>query len=164
MARKHEKFSYTHGLRYAQEQWNFYWNEKRIRLDSDTKNSIAAHMIKGEEVKAEAILKRLLRKQEKEESYICIGFVGEDKSKYYFTKQLKCKRNDLHGKLYAYKQFKKFLLKNNSEVLTQTIKSGYITPVGKEIENIKEYKEKIDITKPCIVKLVKPMNEKIFQF
>ena len=138
--------------------------EKRIRLDSDTRNSVVAHMIKGEEEKAETILKRLLRKQEREESYICIGFVGEDENKYYFTKQLKCKRNDLQGKLYAYKQFKNFLLKNNNEVLTPIIKSGYLTPFGQESVKEKEYKEKVNITKPCIVKLVKPMNEKIFQF
>lgn len=65
MARKHEKFSYNYGWRTAPEQWNFYWNNKLIQLDHNTRSEVALLMLSGKETEAEAILKRLLRKQEK---------------------------------------------------------------------------------------------------
>ena len=90
MARKHDKFTYSYGWRMAPEQWNFYWNNKPIHLDNNTRSTVACLMLSGKETEAEAILKRELRKQEKEESYICIGFFGKNSRQFYFTQQLRC--------------------------------------------------------------------------
>lgn len=103
MARKHDKFSYNYGWRTAPEQWNFYWNNKLIRLDHNTRSGVALLMLSGKETEAEAILKRLLRKQEKEDRYICIGFFCVNSNQYYFTQALKCSRNDMQGKFFPIK-------------------------------------------------------------
>lgn len=165
MARKHEKFAYKYGWRTAPEQWRFYWNNKLIQLDHDTRLTIACLMLAGEETEAEAILKRMLRKQEKEESYICIGFFGENSSMFYFTQQLKCKRNDFQGKLYAYKKWKHYIQSKDCNLSTYTIKSGSLTPYGKMTdEKAEERHNKIDLNKPVIIRLVKAKENRIFQF
>ena len=109
MARKHDKFSYNYGWSTAPEQWSFYWNNKLIQLDYSTHSEVALLMISGKKTEAEAMLKRLLRKQEKEDSYICIGFFGVNSNQYYFTQTLKCSRNDMQGKLYSYKEWKHYI-------------------------------------------------------
>ena len=47
MARKHENFSYNYGWKTAPEQWNFFFNEKRIDMDTDTRNNLACLCIYG---------------------------------------------------------------------------------------------------------------------
>ncbi len=128
MARKHEKFTYNYGWRTGPEQWNFFWNEKLIHLDKGTRSTITCLILAGKETEAEAILKRMLRKQEKEESYICIGFYGVNSTRYYFTQQLKCKVNDLQGKLHSYKEWKHYIQSKDCYLLTHTVTSGYLIP------------------------------------
>lgn len=165
MARKHDKFSYSYMWRLAPEQWNFYWNNKLIQLDNNTRSQVACLMLEGKETEAEAILKRLLRKQEKEDSYICIGFYGVDNSQYYFTQQLKCRRNNLQEKLYSYKEWKRYIQSKDCDLSTHTVTSGYLTPDGKMTEGkTEETHNKIDLKKPCIIKLVKPLESRVFQF
>ena len=165
MSRKHEKFTYNYGWRTAPEQWNFYWNNKLIQLDSDTRSRVACLMLDGNESEAEAILKRLLREQEKEESYICIGFFGVKSDQYYFTQQLKCRRNDLQGKLHSYKEWKSFIQSKDCDLSTHTVTSGYLTPEGKMTEGkTEEIHNKIDLNKPVIIRLIKAKKDRIFQF
>ena len=85
MARKHDKFSYSYGWRTAPEQWSFYWNGKLIQLDSDTRSQVALLMLSGKETEAEAILKRLLRKQEKATIFMAL-MAGISVRAYYETK------------------------------------------------------------------------------
>ena len=165
MARKHEKFSYNYGWKTAPETWSFYWNNKLIQLDNNTRSQVALLMLSGKETEAEAILKRLLRKQEKEEGYICIGFFAENGKDYYFTQDLKCKRNDLQDKLLAFKRWKNYIESMNGCLSTHTVTSGYFTPNGRMTEGKEEApNNKIDLKKPCIIRLVKPMKAKVFQY
>lgn len=165
MARKHDKFTYSYGWRMAPEQWNFYWNNKLIHLDNDTRSTVACLMLSGKETEAEAILKRELRKQEKEDSYICIGFYGVNSTQYYFTQQLKCRKNDFKGKLYSYKEWKRYIESKDCDLSTYTLTSGYLTPNGKMTERkTEETHNKIDLNRPCIIKLVKQMESRVFQF
>ena len=53
MARKHEKFSYNYGWKTAPEQWNFFYNGKRINLDDNTRNNLACLCISGKIKEAE---------------------------------------------------------------------------------------------------------------
>lgn len=165
MARKHDKFSYDYGWRTAPEQWRFYWNNKLIQLDSNTRSEVAVLMLSGKETEAEAILKRMLRKQEKEDSYICIGFFGAGSNQYYYTLQLICRRNDMQGKLYSYKEWKHYIQSKDCDLSTHTITSGYLMPDGKMADEKKEETHnKIDLNRPVIIRLVKAKEDKVFQF
>lgn len=165
MARKHDKFTYSYGWRMAPEQWNFYWNGKLIHLDNDTRLTVACLMLSGKETEAEAILKRELRKQEKEESYICIGFFGKNSRQFYFTQQFRCRRNDLQGKLHAYKEWKHYIEMRDCDLALSTVTSGHMQPDGKMSEGKTEKSKNIvDLTRPCIIRLVKPMESRAFQF
>ena len=164
MARKHEKFTYSYGWKLAPEQWYFGWNGKPIQLDASTRSQVAMLMISGKETEAEAILKRLLRKQEKEDSYICIGFYTEDGKDYYFTQDLKCRRDNLQDKLYAFKEWKRYIEAREGCLSTHTVTTGYLAPDGKMTEGKEEAPHnRIDLKKPCIIRLVKPMEAKVFQ-
>lgn len=165
MSRKHDKFSYNYGWKTAPEQWNFYWNDKLINLDSDIRSQVACLMLSGKETEAEAILKRLLRKQEKEESYICIGFSGVKSDQYYFTQQLKCRRNNLQGKLYAYKEWKHYIQSKDCDLSTHIVTSGYLTPDGKMTEGkTEETHNMVDLKRPVIIRLIKAKESRVFQF
>lgn len=164
MARKHDKFSYNYGWRTAPEQWNFYWNNKLIRLDHNTRSEVALLMLSGKETEAEAILKRLLRKQEKEDSYICIGFFGVNSNQYYFTQQLKCSRNDMQGKLYSYKEWKHYIQSKDCDLSTYEVTSGYFIPNGKMTGKKEEVHNKIDLNRPVFIRLIRAEQDKVFQF
>ena len=162
MSRKHDKFTYSYGWKTAPEQWYFQWNNKPINLDYSTRTSIANLMIQGRKTEAMDILKRLLRKQEKETGYICIGFMGEKNNQFYFTQQLKCKSDNLMDKLYAYKEWKRYILSKNCTVSMYNQTQGYLKPDG-SFEKYKEEEilEKIDINRPCTIRLHTP---KAFSF
>jgi hypothetical protein len=165
MARKHDKFTYSYGWRTAPEQWNFFWNDKLIRLNNDTRSTVASLMLSGKKTEAEAILKRELRKQEKEESYICIGFFGKNSKQFYFTQQLRCRRDNLKEKLYAYKEWKHYIEMRGSDLALSTVTSGYMQADGKMSDGKAEKSKNIvDLNRPCIIKLVKPMEKRVFQF
>lgn len=165
MARKHENFTYSYGWRTAPEQWYFGWNGKPIQLDYETRSQVAQLMLAGRETEAEAILKRLLRKQEKEESYICIGFFGVDSSQYYFAQQLRCRRNDLQEKLNSYKEWKRYIQARDCVLSTCAVTSGYMLPNGKMTNGTEEdSKDRVDLSRPLIIRLVKSAEDKVFQF
>ena len=84
---------------------------------------------------------------------------------FYFTQQLKCKRNDLQGKLYAYKEWKHYIQSKDCDLSTYKVKSGCLTP-NREMtdEKVKETHNKIDLNKPVIIRLVKAKENRIFQF
>ncbi len=155
MARKHDKFSYSYGWKTAPEQWSFYWNGKLIQLDSGTRSEVALLMLSGKETEAEAILKRLLRKREKEGSDICIGFYAENSNRYYFTLQLKCGRNDMQGKLYSYKEWKHYIQSKNCYLSTYEVTRGCFIPNGKKLKEKKETQDKIDLNRAVIIRLLK---------
>lgn len=165
MARKHDKFSYSYGWRTAPEQWKFYWNDKLIHLDRETRSSVSNLMLQGKETEAEAILKRELRKQEKEEAYICIGFFGKNSKQLYLTQDLRCTRNDLQGKLHAYKEWRHYIEMRDCDLALNTVTSGYLQADGKMSEGkTEESKDIVDLKRPCIIRLIKPMEKTVFQF
>lgn len=163
MSRKHEIFNYDYGIKLAPEQWSFYLNNKAIRLDNNTRSTLARLCIAGKVKEAEDVLKRLLRKEEKKvNDYICIGFFVKNSRRYYFSQDLKCHRNDLQSKLYAYKEWKRYIQKRNNTLQAATVTSGYITPDGIS-KGIKEDNgDLIDITRGCIIKLMENKDNLLF--
>lgn len=157
MARKHEKFSYNYGWRTAPEQWNFFYNGKRINLDNNTRDTLAYMCISGKVKEAEDILKRMLRKEEKQDRVQkhCIAFFEVNSDRFYYTQNLAYNKNDLHDALRCYKEWKQYILSKGCELKTEfkTV-SGYITPDGHS--NGKDITEHhlIDLTRCHTVKLV----------
>lgn len=162
MARKHEHFSYWYGMKCAPEQWHFYWNQHPIRLVSEDRSTVAGLMIAGREKEAEDVLKRLLRKQEKEATYVCIGFWAENSRQFYYTKDLKCRDDSLMDKLLAYKKFKSYVQSNGGVLSTHTIRSGFVVPEESEAVVMESYEERINLNQPCKVRLYKPVEERVF--
>lgn len=156
MSRKHEQFSYVYGLRYAPEQWSFYWNNKKVHLEHDTKTSLALLVIQGKAKEAEDILKRLLRKEEKEVCHsISYGFYGLDRrEEYFFTRQLACSSNSgLLERLCVYKAWKQYLKERDAKVSSYCF-SEYALEPGKALEKEeKERMERVDLLRPCTVRL-----------
>lgn len=132
MARRHENFAYDYGWRTAPEQWNFYLNGKRIRLDHQTRNNLACMCLSGKVKEAEDELKRLFRKEErKPDDYITFGFYGKDSIEFYYTRQLQAHRTDLAEKLRIYKEWKRYIKEDcNGRLQPFTVTTGYITPDG----------------------------------
>ena len=168
MSRKHDYFTYGYGLRCAPEQWGFAWNHKPIQLDSSTRSRIACLIIAGKKKEAMDELKRLLRKQEKEENYICYGFFGEGENnrKYYFTQDLRCKKNaSLQEKLQAYKNWKGYIREKNCFLSNYVVTDSYLDASGKMVKRKEEeIQEKVNLNRPCIINLYVSDKEKIFQF
>lgn len=157
MARKHEKFSYNYGWKTAPEQWNFFYNGKRINLDDNTRDTLACMCISGKVKETEDILKRMLRKEEKQDRVqkYCIAFFEVNSDRFYYTQNLAYDKNDLQDALRCYKEWKQYILSKGCELETEfkTI-SGYITPDG--YSNGKDITEHhlIDLTRCHTVKLV----------
>lgn len=157
MARKHENFSYNYGWKTAPEQWNFFFNKKRIDLDTDTRNNLACLCISGKVKEAEDILKRMLRKEEKQDRVQkhCIAFFEVDSDRFYYTQDLAYDKNDLQDALRCYKEWKQYILSKGCELETEfkTV-SGYVTPCGySRGKDITEH-HLIDLTRCHTVKLV----------
>ena len=157
MARKHENFSYNYGWKTAPEQWNFFFNEKRIDLDTDTKNNLACLCISGKIKEAEDMLKRMLRKEEKQDRVQkhCIAFFEVDSDRFYYTQDLAYDKNDLQDALRCYKEWKQYILAKGCELETEfkTV-SGYVTPCGySRGKDITEH-HLIDLTRCHTIKLI----------
>ena len=89
--------------------------------------------------------------------------MGDGKD-FYFTQDLKCRRDNLQDKLYAFKEWKRYIEAKNCNLSTHTVTTGYMLPDGRMAEGKEEAQEnKIDLKKPCIIRLIKPMETKIFQ-
>lgn len=162
MRKEYARFTYS-GYRYSPESFKFYCNNKPINLDHQTTSNLACMVISGRKQDAESELKHLLRRQEKQaEDYICFGFYDRDDN-YYFTKDLKCRRNSLQDKLYAYKQWKHYIQSNNNRLYQATVTSGYLTPYGMVEKEVVESYADIDINKPVIIRLVTPEERRMFK-
>ena len=109
------------------------------------------------EVEAEDILKRMLRKEEKQDRVQkhCIAFFEVDSDRFYYTQDLAYDKNDLQDALRCYKKWKQYILSKGCELETEfkTV-SGYVTPCGySRGKDITEH-HLIDLTRCCTVKLV----------
>lgn len=165
MSRKHENFTYNYGWRTAPEQWNFYLNGKRIRLDHETRNKLACMCLLGKAKEAEDELKRLLRKEEKQKhDFVTFGFYGKNSKDFYFTKQLKAHRTDQVEKLRIYKEWKRYIVDDCNERLQPfKVTTGHITPYGNAKATEEDTSVLIDTDKRGIViKFVENSKNKMF--
>ena len=113
--------------------------------------------ISGKVKEAEDMLKRMLRKEEKQDRVQkhCIAFFEVDSDRFYYTQDLAYDKNDLQDALRCYKEWKQYILSKGCELETEfkTV-SGYVTPCGySRGKDITEH-HLIDLTRCCTVKLV----------
>ena len=166
MARKHENFTYDFGWKTAPEQWRFYYNEKYIPLDNNTRNSLACMCLSGKIKEAEDELKRLLRKEEKKpHDLITFGFYGKNSKDFYYTKQLLAHRTDLQEKLRIYKEWKHYIVDNcDGRLQPFTVTTGYITPYGSEKAEEEDTSVEIDTNRHgVIIRIVENPENRLFR-
>lgn len=123
----------------------------KIKLNTDERSTCGnAYICKGRSA-AIAELKKIIRKRErKEKSYCTYGNKYKDNPKQYaFTHYLECQADSLQSRLYAYKEWKHYCIKNNYEVSRYVIEEIQFDP---EHPNRKatqrEVKEQLDRNKP----------------
>ena len=157
MSRKHDNLFNYYGYRYAPEQWRFFYNDKPIRLDEETKSRLAIMYISGGKKKVEDELKRILRKEEKRiNDLVTFGFYAKNSKDYYLRRNLTAHRENIKEKLCAYKQLKKYITERNNRINIFVVTTGYITPDGVEARREEDKEIIIDMDKPgCVIRCIK---------
>lgn len=153
---KHEINISYNGYKYAPESFTFCVNGKVYAPRySQAAHDLAMLVIQGKEKEARDEIKRSIRRDYKKPQYLTIGFYQEgSKTRYFFTRQLYARRDDLTDKLRIYKEYKHFLESNNCIVSTYEIKAGEFIPGQESAAKAERINEKADIKRPLIIKLV----------
>lgn len=152
---KHFNISYN-GYKYAPETFNIFVNGKLYAgRHTEEAAALANLIIQGKEKEAADRIKRNIRKGYKKPEYITIGFYQEgSKSRYFFTRQLYARRDDLTDKLRIYKEYKQFLESNNCIVNTYEVNAGEVKPGQISAPTKQTIEERADVKRPLIIKLV----------
>lgn len=165
MKRKHENFSYDYGFRTAPEQWNFFCNEKKINLDSNTRTRLVCLCLAGKTKESEDELKRLLRKEEKELKckYVTFAFWGKDSDDFFYTSDLLANPNDIMDRLRIYKEWKHYIFERNKGRLQPfVVEIGYFSPYGNEAAKKEDTSVEIDIHRCRTIRLVENKDNILF--
>lgn len=153
---KHEINISISGYKPAPESFTIFVNGKVYApRGSQEAHDIALLYIAGKQKEAADTIKRNIRKGYKKPQYITIGFYQEGSAtRYFFTRQLYARRDNLRDKLRIYKEYKHFLESNNYIVNTYQIKTGEIIPGKATAPTAQVIEERADIKRPLIIKLV----------
>ena len=152
---KHElKISYS-GYKYAPESFSFCVNGKLYAAAHTPEAAALANLIiQGKEKEARDKIKKALRADYKKPEYITIGFYQEGSaSRYFFTRQLYARRDDISDKLRIYKEYKQYIESRSGIVNTYEIKSGQFIPGKAAAPAATVIEEKADISRPIIIHL-----------
>lgn len=132
---------------YAPESFRCSVNGKAFPVPNPSRLGVLLVEGKAKEVHDE--IKRMVRNQRKEVRRVTIGFYGLDRPKnFFYTSQLYAKDDDLQGKLYVYKEWKRFCKSRGGEVSTHTVTTGNITPFGSEEKEVVETHDRVDFDRP----------------
>lgn len=165
ITRKHEKFSYWYGCRTAPESYQFYFNGRLLELDSATKYDLGLLCLAKGGKAVEDELKRMLRKEEKQNIIhrLAIAFFVKNTNKFCYSERYSFNPDNVKEKLLCYKEFKQYIVDNDYKLRDQarTVESGEFVTLTeftkpKKVNN--EYL--IDISRFCIVPAI--WNEPIF--
>lgn len=152
---KHKLIIGYQGYKYSPESFIFSVNGNRFNLSDNLRSTCAMAIISGNEKKAEDIIKREYRQTLKKTKYITIGFYKEGSKKdYFFTRQLYADKSSLSDKLRIYKEFKSYVLKQDCILNTVEVATGHFKPGVTDTPDIEVIKEKADINRPVVIKLV----------
>ena len=153
---KHEINITYSGYKYAPESFTFYVNGKVYApRHSQAAHNLAMLIIQGKEKEARDEIKRDIRRSYKEPEYITIGFFEEGNTgRYFFTRQLRARRDDLKQKLYIYKEWKHYIESKNCILNTYEVKAGEFIPGKPAATHTQVIEEKADLKRPVIIKLI----------
>lgn len=153
---KHEINITYSGYKYAPELFTFYVNGKVYAPRHSEKAAKLGYLvITGKEKEARDEIKRDIRRSHKEPQYLTIGFYQEgSKTRYFFTRQLYARRDDLTDKLRIYKEYKHFLESNNCIVNTYEVNAGEVKPGNISAPKKQIIEERADVKRPLLIKLI----------
>ena len=115
--------------RYAPEQSVFFVNGKVYApMYSQLSHDLGCLVIAGRVKEAEDMIKRDIRKKNKEVRRCTIGFFEKGTKRYFFTSQLGAYDDDLMDKLRVYKEWKRFIESKNCIMGTHEISEGEFIP------------------------------------
>ena len=151
---KHDiKVTYS-GYKYAPEQCAVYVNNRLYaKAGTQAAHDITCLLIAGKEKEAADKIKRAIRKAAKEPEYITIAFFEEGTKRYFFTRQLYARRDNLPEVLNIYKEYKHYLQARNGIVNTYTVKSADFIPGQTSAPTTQIIEEKADLNRPLIIHL-----------
>lgn len=162
MARKYERFSYTHGWKTAPESYKFYLNGELINLDYNTRNKLGYMCACGDIKKAEKELKRLLRKEEKRSGICgkCVAFYVLNEQKYIYSESFLYNPYNRDEAMLMYKQWKQYIKENDNKISSSVrITSGFVTPYGVTKVEDKAEEYTIDLSRGCLITIIRnPKN------
>ncbi len=142
------------GYKYAPEQCSVYVNNQLYaKAGTQAAHDITLLLIAGKKKEAADMIKREIRKEAKKPEYITIGFFEEGTRRYFFTRQLYARRDNLPEKLRIYKEYKHFLQDHDGIVNTYTVSTGAIIPGQNAAPETKVITEKADLKRPLIIHL-----------
>lgn len=158
MARKHEKFSLTYGLKTAPESYKFHLNGKMINLDYSTRSKLGYMCACGKIKEAEIELKRLLRKEEKRSALCgrCVAFHVIGGNRYVHSQDFLYNPNNRSEALAMYKKWKHYIQERDNKLPEPVrITKGYVTPYG--MTKCKDVTEEftVDLSRKRIIKVVR---------
>ena len=153
---KHEINIFYNGYKYAPESFTFFVNGKLYAgRHTEEAAALANLIIQGKEKEAADMIKRNIRKGYKKPQYMTIGFYQEgSKTRYFFTRQLYARRDDLRDKLRIYKEYKHFLESNDCIVNTYEVNAGEVKPGQISAPETTIIEERADVKRPLIIKLI----------
>lgn len=124
---------------------------KRLVLDDPSR--FGCLLISGKRKELEDAIKRTYRKTLRKERFVTIGFFVKDSKKYYFTRQLAARADDLHDRLRIFKLFKEYCLDNGCTFETAAVTEGEFIP-GQEAkaQKVTILREEVDLKRPLTIR------------
>lgn len=154
MARKHERFSYTHGWKTAPESYKFYLNGELINLDYDTRSKLGYMCACGNFKEAEKELKRLLRKEEKRSGICgkCVAFYVLNEQKYVYSESFLYNPYNRDEAMLMYKEWKHYIQACNNKIASPVrTTSAFVTPYGVEKAEDRTEEYTVDLSRGFII-------------
>jgi hypothetical protein len=141
--------------RYAPEQ-SIFWVNGRVYapMYSQLAHDLGCLVVEGRVKEAEDMIKRDIRKKNKESRRCTIGFFEKDTKRYFYTSQLVASDNDLQDKLRVYKEWKHFVESKNCVMGTHEISEGSFIPEQKSSAQKRMTEDIADLSRPIKIYLV----------
>lgn len=135
--------------RYAPEQSTFFVDGKVYApMYSQLSHDLGCLVIEGKVKEAEDMIKRDIRKKNKEIRRCTIGFFEKGTNRYFYTSQLGAYDNDLCDKLRVYKEWKRFVESKNCVMGTHEVSEGSIIPGQKSSSKSRLTEDIADLSRP----------------
>lgn len=165
MARKHERFSYTHGWKTAPESYKFYLNGEIINLDYDIRIKLGYMCACGKFKEAEKELKRLLRKEEKRSGICgkCVAFYVLNGRKYFYSESFLYNPYNRDEAILMYKEWKHYIQAHGNKIAEPVrTTSAFLTPYGVEKAEDRTEEYTVDLSRGSVITVTRNPKDVMF--